>query len=250
MLRALLLAVGFLSRLPVPAVAVDETTLGRSPLWYPWVGLLLGMLASAFALMLQPASALLAAGGYTVALVLLSGGLHLDGLGDTADAWSGGHGDRDRMLEIMKDPRCGPIAVAAIAGVLLLRVAAAEALIATGSWALLVCAPALGRAVGAGLLAGVPAARSDGLATQLQQRLARRGVCVSLLLIALVTAVAAAAAGVIAVLAAGLTALLLGRSFRRRLGGISGDTVGAAIELSETVALIAAAVWLGVGWSA
>jgi adenosylcobinamide-GDP ribazoletransferase len=250
MLRALLLAVGLLSRLPVPTVAVDATALGRSPLWYPWVGLLLGMLASVFALMLQPASALLAAAGYTVALMVLSGGLHLDGLGDTADAWIGGHGDRDRMLQIMKDPRCGPMAVAAIAGVLLFRVAAAHALIGVGSWTMLVCAPALGRAVGAGLLAGVPGARSDGLAAQLQQRLARRGIGVSLLLIALVIAVAAAAAGTVAVLAAGLTALLLGRSFRRRLGGVSGDTVGAAIELSETVALVAAAVWLGAGWPA
>ncbi len=244
-MRALALAIGFLSVLPVPRVTVDAAALGRSPIWYPWVGLLLGALATAMAFVLLPASPLLAAAGYSAALALLSGGLHLDGLGDTADAWVGGLGDRERTLAIMQDPNCGPAAVVAIAGLLLLRTGAAHALIITGGWAMLAFAPALGRAAGAGLLACVGCARPEGLAAQLQASLAHRGIGLSLLLASVAAGLAAGSAGLVAVAAVALAVAALGRAFRRRLGGVTGDTVGAANELAELAALLAVAVWLG-----
>lgn len=77
----------------------------------------------------------------------LSGGLHLDGLADTADAWIGGHADRQRTLEIMKDPRSGPIAVVVLLLVLLLKFAALVVLLGQGAWAGLLLAPWLGRAL-------------------------------------------------------------------------------------------------------
>jgi adenosylcobinamide-GDP ribazoletransferase len=78
--------------------------------------------------------------------VLLSGGLHLDGLADSADAWLGGFGDRERTLTIMKDPRSGPIAVVVLVLVLLLKFCALLALLATGQWRRLVDrAPLIGR---------------------------------------------------------------------------------------------------------
>lgn len=244
-MRALALAVGFLSRLPVPRIRADAVALGRSPIWYPWVGLLLGALAAATAFLLQPASPLLAAAGYSAAMALLSGGLHLDGLGDTADAWVGGHGDRARTLAIMKDPYCGPAAVAAIVVLLLLRTGAAHALIAAGAWTMLALAPALGRAAGSGLVAGVRCARDEGLAAQLQASPARRGILSSLLLAATACWLVAGGAGVAAATVVVLTALALARAFRRRLGGITGDAVGAGIELTELGALLAAALWVG-----
>ncbi len=241
-MRSLALALGFLSLLPVPRVAVDAVCLGRSPLWYPWVGLLLGALATALAALLLPASPLLAAAAYSVALALLSGGLHLDGLGDSADAWVGGHGDRARTLAILKDVHCGPAAVAAVAGLLLMRCGAAHALLITGAWPLLVLAPALGRAAAAGLLVGLPSARPDGLAGQLQQVPARGAIALSLALLA-IAAAALGGGGVGAVVVAVVTVVALGRAFRRRIGGVTGDTVGAAIELVELAVLVAVAVW-------
>ena len=105
----LLIALQFLTRLPVRLPGMPEPQqIGRSLLFYPLVGLLLGLALLALEWVLGDTSTLLEAALLLAAWVALSGGLHLDGLADTADAWVGGYGDRERTLAIMKDPRSGP----------------------------------------------------------------------------------------------------------------------------------------------
>lgn len=112
----LLIALQFLTRLPVRLLGMPAPEqVGRSLLWYPLVGLLLGGLLLAAQALLSQQPAVLQAALLLTLWVALSGGLHLDGLADTADAWVGGYGDRERTLAIMKDPRSGPIAVAVLA---------------------------------------------------------------------------------------------------------------------------------------
>lgn len=109
-MRAFLVALQFLTRLPVRLrAAPSEEELGRSLLFYPLVGLLIGMLLTTLAMAISAAgiSDLLGAALVLAAWVVLTGGLHLDGLADSADAWSGGRGDRERTLAIMKDPYWG-----------------------------------------------------------------------------------------------------------------------------------------------
>jgi len=89
----------------------------------------------------QPAAALTLA-----ATLLLTGAMHEDGLADTADAWVGGHGDRERTLAIMKDPRAGAMAVIAIVTLLLLKLASMESLLSARQWGPVLIAPILGRA--------------------------------------------------------------------------------------------------------
>ncbi len=114
-MRGLLAAIGFLTRLPVPAGTFDdERAKSASLAWYPLVGLLLGSLLSVLAWLLRDTSSFLSAGLVTAAWVALTGALHLDGLADSADAWIGGLGDREKTLTIMKDPRCGPAGVVAL----------------------------------------------------------------------------------------------------------------------------------------
>jgi hypothetical protein len=95
--------------------------------------------------------------------VLLTGGLHLDGLADTADAWIGGQGDRDRTLAIMKDPRSGPMAVVIIVLVLLSKFAALQVLLAGDARTVLLLTPMLGRTVIVLLLITTPYVRPEGL---------------------------------------------------------------------------------------
>ncbi|MEK1940892.1 MAG: adenosylcobinamide-GDP ribazoletransferase, partial [Pseudomonas sp.] len=118
----LLIAMQFLTSLPVrlPGMPSPEQ-LGRSLLWYPVVGLLIGLLLYGLDAVLNGAPVLLHAALILAAWVALSGALHLDGLADSADAWLGGFGDRERTLSIMKDPRSGPIAVVTLVLVLLLK---------------------------------------------------------------------------------------------------------------------------------
>jgi adenosylcobinamide-GDP ribazoletransferase len=141
------IALQFLSSLPIrlPGMPAPQQ-LGRSLLFYPLVGLLFGVILWALNLLLSGAPLLLHAALLLTVWVLLSGALHLDGLADSADAWLGGFGDRERTLTIMKDPRSGPIAVVTLALVLLLKFTALVALIEQQQGLALIIVPLIGRA--------------------------------------------------------------------------------------------------------
>lgn len=130
----LLIALQFLTSLPIRLPAMPEPEQqGRSLLYYPLVGLLLGALLCLAAFVLDGAPALLQAALLLTLWVALTGALHLDGLADSADAWLGGFGDRERTLQIMKDPRSGPVAVVVLVLLLLLKFSALLALLRRNS---------------------------------------------------------------------------------------------------------------------
>ncbi len=235
-----LVALQFLTRIPINyRFVASEALWGRSVLYYPAVGLLLGSLFCAMALLLSGAPPLLQAALLLTAWVLLTGGLHLDGLADCADAWVGGYGDKERSLRIMKDPASGPIAVSLLVLVLLLKFAALAALLEAADFAALLLAPVLGRVAILVLMLTTQYVRPQGLAEQLLQQLpvAAAGwlvaVCVLLALVLL---------GLPTLLAGGLLLLWLRHAAVSRLGGVTGDVYGAAVELTETAVLIAAAL--------
>ena len=132
-LRSLLVALQFLTRLPVRLSAMPTPEqFGRAVLCYPLVGVLIGVVLYAAARSLDGTPPLLQAALLLSLWVALSGALHLDGLADMADAWIGGLGDRERTLAIMKDPRSGPVAVVVLVLVLLLKFSALAALLGQG----------------------------------------------------------------------------------------------------------------------
>ncbi|WP_296270526.1 adenosylcobinamide-GDP ribazoletransferase [Pseudomonas sp. UBA6323] len=241
---ALLIALQFLTRLPVslPGMPTPEQV-GRSLLWYPAVGLLLGLLLWLAHLLLGQTSALLQAAIILALWVGLSGGLHLDGLADTADAWVGGFGDRERTLTIMKDPRSGPIAVVVLVLLLLLKFAALLTLLQAGKGACLILLPWLGRSLLPLLLATTPYVRAGGLGQALVDHLPRQqlpwalgGHLLGMLLFGWPALLALATASLLFV--------WLRRALLRRLGGTTGDTAGALVELAECGALLALALSL------
>ncbi|WP_422403154.1 adenosylcobinamide-GDP ribazoletransferase [Pseudomonas sp. GZD-209] len=237
------IALQFLSSLPVSLPGMPTPAqMGRSVLFYPAVGLLFGLLLWLAGHLLQGVAAPLQAALLLALWVLLSGALHLDGLADSADAWLGGFGDRERTLQIMKDPRSGPIAVVTLVLVLLLKFCALWVLVEDGAGGLLVVAPIVGRAAMLGLFLTTPYVRPGGLGTALAEHLPRRAAGWILLS-------SAGAVGVVggwAVMAALLAALLVFAWLRqlmcRRLGGTTGDTAGALLELLELTVVVALAV--------
>ena len=241
-MRALLVAVGFLTRMPVPAhVFADAQAQSRSLAWYPLVGALLGLALAALAWSLESAPPLLSAALLLVFWTWATGALHLDGLADSADAWVGGHGatpdlTRERTLEIMKDPRCGPMGVVALVGVLLLKFATLASLPA-GALVLLPLAPLLGRAVLTLAFLTTPYVRREGLGSALVS--APRGWCVAVLLALAIVCAVLRLPGAWAAGAALLVFLLWRRACIARLGGMTGDTAGALAELTETAVLVA-----------
>lgn len=238
----LLIAVQFLTSLPVrlPGMPSPEE-LGRSLLWYPVVGLLIGLLLYGLDALLGGAPLLLHAALILAAWVALSGALHLDGLADSADAWLGGFGDRERTLSIMKDPRSGPIAVVAVVLVLLLKFAALVALIEQQQSSALLLAPWLARGLLPLLFMTTPYVRTGGLGQALAEHLPRQQLPLVLALHAL--AILLFGFSALAMVVGGLLLFVwLRRRMIARLGGTTGDTAGALVELVECAAIVLVAL--------
>ena len=239
----LLSAFALLTRLPVP----DHKGTGAASAWaWPVVGAALGAIAAGFA------SVALVVGltpGVTAAavlglLALLTGGLHEDGLSDTADGLFGGW-TKERRLEIMKDSRIGSYGMLALLLVTLARWSALVTILSLESpWVALIAAGAVSRAPMALIMSTLPNARGAGLS----HATGRPSSGVALFGVAL--------AGTLALLLAGFAALpmvilvtaltgLLALSARKRIGGQTGDILGAAQQLAEAAALAVLAARAG-----
>jgi adenosylcobinamide-GDP ribazoletransferase len=244
--RGVLGALTFLTRVPagrrLQLDARDMTRAGPAfPLVGAGIGAAVGALAGALA---HPLSPLLAAAIALAAGTLLTGALHLDGLADTADAL-GAH-SRERALEIMREPAIGAFGTAAIAFDLLIK-AAALTVLAGGDHVLrfAVAAGALSRLVPVLLAAWLPYARAGGgIGAALSRGSRGRAALAAITGLVIAAAVAGASGAVLAACAAAL-ALVLGLGFRRWLGGVTGDALGAAVEVTETAILVAAVALAG-----
>lgn len=237
------IALQFLSSLPVrlPGMPAPQE-MGRSLLFYPVVGLLFGLLLWLASQLLHGVAAPLHAALLLALWVLLSGALHLDGLADSADAWLGGFGDRERTLQIMKDPRSGPIAVVTLVLVLLLKFCALWVLVERGVGGLLLLAPVVGRAAMLGLFLGTPYVRPGGLGSALAEHLPRRATA-WVLLGSAAFCVTLGGWPVLWVLVLTMAVFAWLRHLMcKRLGGTTGDTAGALLELLELVVVLGLAL--------
>lgn len=238
------IALQFLTRLPIRLAQLPTPEQnGRSLLHYPLVGLLIGVSLWAAQALLAGAPALLQAALLLTLWVAISGGLHLDGLADSADAWLGGFGDRERTLAIMQDPRSGPIAVVVLVLLLLLKFAALVALLqAQAAW-LLLLAPWLGRSLLPLLFINTPYVRPGGLGQALSEHAPRQQLPWLLAGHAVLMLLVAGKAALLALLVAALLFWGLRRLMLARLGGTTGDTAGALLEITECGVLVALAFY-------
>jgi len=239
-MRGLAIAFGFLSRLPVAPGRVDDAELARALAWFPAVGAAFGAIGLGLAHALDAhLSATLVAILIVAASALISGGLHLDGLADVFDGLGGGRGDRARTLAIMRDPRVGAHGVTALVLVIAAKVAAVAALVAAGQGWAIAGAPIAARWAVVPLVVYVPYARPQGTGRAMTDHGATRDVVGATILCALALATLGARTIIPAIAAFGV-ALAIAAWLYRRLGGLTGDVYGAAIELAEVAFLIAA----------
>jgi len=243
-MNAFWIALQFLTRLPCPNTPHgDSRLLGRSALFYPLIGLVIGLplygIAWLSGLPDSPAdySAVFAAIILSV-WTAITGALHLDGLGDSADAWLGGGTDRQRCFEIMVDPRSGTAAVVSIVLLLLLKFVALEVLLTQQQFWPLLLAPIIGRASVLALLLSTPNVRPDGFSAAISNYLPRTTAIIIVVTSALLVVLIAPFIGSITLLAAMVFIYLLRRLMMQRLGGATGDTCGAVVEIVETSVLL------------
>jgi adenosylcobinamide-GDP ribazoletransferase len=244
-LRLFLTAIQFFTRLPVPAwVGHSAQQLDQAVRYFPLVGICVGMLSVAVLwLGAQVLPLTLAVGLSMAASILITGAFHEDGLSDFADGMGGGH-TLEKTLAIMKDSRVGAYGVIALVLVLLLKY---QALLALGDKhplpllaAALIAAHGVSRLMAASIMLTQRYIREDdsARAKPAAQQLSPAGFAIALLTgIAALGILFAAGAHIVAILAAVAAALLV-RSYlawrlKKRLGGYTGDCLGAVQQLSE-----------------
>lgn len=240
-MQPLIIAFQLLTRIPIP-VAVESTpqSRGASILFYPLVGAVIGGLLLLLASLLPTISVPLQASLILVLWVALTGGLHLDGLADSADAWVGGMGNRERMLEIMKDPTSGPMGVISIVLLLLVKWSAIMALLKGGEWIMLIWPPILARTALITLFQTTPYIRPGGMGDGISSNIPRwLGLLVQVFVLGI-----ALFYGVswIVLLITAIALILFRWMVVKQLGGVTGDIAGAMVEKIEALVLLLAVV--------
>jgi adenosylcobinamide-GDP ribazoletransferase len=232
------LAAQFLTIIPLGAESATAAELAGSLGWFPLIGFVLGaILAGADYLLAFFIARAVRSTLIVLALTAVTGAVHLDGLADTADAFSAGR-ERVRALEILRDSRIGTFGAAAVFFVLALKIAALASAAHSRSMALYL-APGLARWAMVAVSCRVPYLREQGAGSALLGVQAERNLRVA----SIVTVLASLLAGSLQAIRGAVTAIILVWLCRvfyvRWLGGITGDLIGGAGEVVETAALIA-----------
>ncbi|HXG19608.1 MAG TPA: adenosylcobinamide-GDP ribazoletransferase [Methylomirabilota bacterium] len=243
MLLAFIVALQFLTIVRVrESLPFDDETLGRSGAFFPVIGLLIGLVVWGFD---QGLSAIVPPAlrniFLVIVLVVISRGLHLDGLADSADGLLGS-GDRQRSLAIMKDSRIGAFGALALIGVLLAKLRALDLLTDGHRTPALLLSPMFGRWACVVMAYLAPPAREEGLGAMFVRGTQFRTLLIVHLLLLVAGFLFAGLWTALLFLFLGGLTVGFTRYCTRRLGGVTGDTLGAVGELVETAAFCLFAV--------
>ena len=243
-------AVAFYSRLPVPAALVGGS-LKDAVAMAPIAGVAVALPAALVLLLadLFGASPLVAAVLAALTLIVVTGALHEDGLADCADGFWGG-AEPDARLAIMRDSRVGTYGVLALVGAVLLKVAVLQSAIAAAGAGyaalMLMAAAAAARAVALYPWVGLGPARRDGLDASIGRPGAgafRHAVLIALVVTALLVAWWAPLGFLLAALVAAATARGCASLAERKIGGHTGDVIGATVIAADMTYLLALTIW-------
>lgn len=243
-LQELLAAFQFLTQLPLPSgVDFQPDALSRSAKFFPVVGLVVGLGASLLFHLLSPhVSRVLTALLIVTYLVLVTGGLHEDGLADAADGFGGGW-KREQILTIMRDSRIGSFGAIALVLSLFARCLLLSALPATHFMAFVVSAQVLCRWTTLPLSYFLrPARENDGQGARIAQKVSGASLVIGTLVTLAIIFYALRKAFWIPLLVSSVISCLSAIYYSRRIGGVTGDCFGATNQLTE-IAVYLCGVW-------
>jgi adenosylcobinamide-GDP ribazoletransferase len=241
-MNAFFIALQFLTRLPIKQdVDYNPEQMGQSLLWYPLIGFLIGLFlllvySICHALGFSP---LVIAAILLINSIILTGALHWDGLADCADAWLAGS-DREKTLAILKDTHCGAAAVVFVGALLLLQLVVFDQAIEHHHIMAILVAPMLSRSSAIALMMQTPYVREGGLGDVIARYFSRSLAQIILIGVATITLASLGARAFIVMAGLFIVYAPLRYVMLKRLGGITGDTIGALIVISETVVILLA----------
>lgn len=242
-MKGFLSAISFLTVLPLSkSILLKEDDFKRATAFFPLVGLLIGIALCLLDLfLLNVCSIQITSHMIILTLWAVSGGLHADGLADTADGFLSSK-PREKILEIMKDPRSGPMAVLVLIGVYGLKVAALSELVGHHRTMIIALLPVWGRL---SLHFGIcfsNYAREKGLASSFIHQKPYLPLLISILVLTIFLERNMGMRGLGFTLAFALANIFVTLYSKKKIGGFTGDTLGAGLELTECAILLAATV--------
>lgn len=242
-MKSFLAALQFLTIFPIRIKKITLKQISRSVIYFPIAGLLLGMAlwAANYLLTLARFDTLMSNIILVVMLIIATGGLHLDGLSDTSDALFSGR-DKSKMLRIMRDPHVGAMGVLALGSALMLKTAfLSSVIIATKGQALmLMCV--LSRYSMVMSLYCFPYAREEGKGKVFADGMNIKIFIASTVITLVIAFMISGLAGLAILAVTALFGWLANLSITKKIGGITGDTIGAVSELSEIATLFGVAL--------
>lgn len=241
-MKPLLAAIQFLTVIPVPSrFQTGEDDLRRSLICFPMVGLILGAAVAVLdpgimkLLPPFPASTLL-----VIVMLALSGCLHMDGLADTADGFLSAR-PKERILQIMRDSHTGPMGVIAVVCAIMLKIAALSSTPGPLHWRVVLLMPVAGRCALVFGMKAAPYARGQGGLASVFGRPSRLTLSVSAAVLTTASWLVLGMPGVMAAGCVGMATVIFSFRCRQKIGGFTGDTLGAACEIAEIIPALAGA---------
>lgn len=246
-MKAFFVALQFLTVLPINiASGVDKEDFGRSLAWFPFVGLLIGMVLSSsiffFNFLPQPVIAALILAGS----IIITGGIHLDGFADTCDGLYGST-TKDKRLEIMRDSHIGTMAASGMILLLILKFSILANMPEECIWKFLILMPASARWAQALACFLSKYARQDGKAKYFIEYASWREIVIGSVFILLLFIALLGIKGLALLLALFLAALIFISVIKSKVGGMTGDTIGAINEITELNALLFGLIFYRLG---
>lgn len=241
MIGGLILAFQFITRIPINiAVDFNEENLGKSTFFYPLVGAVLGGLSAIVYKLFHPLNNEIASFFTVLSIIILTGGLHLDGLSDTADGFYSSR-NKDRTLEIMKDSRIGAFGTLSLILIILFKYIVISSIPVNITMALILSI-ANGRLSTIIQIMRRPMAKSEGLGHMIRSGNPRKYIISSSIIYTIIVSIINPIY-LLALVGALLTGEIIGRISEKKIDGITGDILGAIIELGETISLL---IFMGV----
>jgi len=237
-MKEILIALQFLTIIPVRIKSeLEDTDFGKSLLWFPLIGLLIGLLLSGEALLLRDTNPLVRGAVLLLISVIVTGGIHLDGLADTLDGFYGGR-DKERILEIMRDSNVGAIGAIGLFLILILKFSLYASYPSHAIWRALILSSIFSRWAQTLACSISTYAREEGKGRAFIEHADKNRLIIATIFTIGAFFLLAGLKGVLIFFLSSILILLFIRYIEGRIGGMTGDIIGTVNELGEVLILL------------